>query len=125
MPTEAADIAGTWTQVGPDTRTWTLIQQGPQAVGQANLSHENVPDLGAVSSRGGVLGTVILGTFTFAETYEGVSISSRPSPNSCYIDTDGRLTISGNTMTGSYNESIGCAGVRVAQFTRSIVMQRR
>ena len=68
---------------------------------------------------------MIVGTLRFAETYEGLSIPSRPAPNSCYIDIDGQLTVSGNTMTGSYTETDGCGGVRVGQFTRNLAMQRK
>ena len=119
------DIRGTWAQVNDDTRTWVLDQVGIQAGGTASFSQANTPGVGAVSGTGGVLGAVILGTFRFAETYESVNISSRPSPNYCYVDTDGQLAISGNTMRGSVTESLGCAGVRVSQITRELVMQRK
>jgi hypothetical protein len=120
-----ADIRGTWAQVNDDTRTWVLDQAGIQAGGTASFSQVNTPGVGAVSGTGGVLGAVLLGTFRFAETYERVSISSRPSPNDCYVNTDGQLAISGNTMRGSVTESLGCAGVRVNQTTRDLVMQRQ
>jgi hypothetical protein len=119
------DIRGTWAQVNDDTRTWVLDQVGIQAGGTASFSKANAPGVGAVSGTGGVLGAVILGTFRFAETYGSVNIPSRPSPNDCYVDTDGQLAISGNTMRGSVTESLGCAGVRVSQVTRDLVMQRK
>ncbi len=119
------DIRGTWAQVNDDTRTWVLDQAGIQAGGTASFSQANTPGVGAVSGTGGVMGAVMLGTFRFAETYESVNISSRPSPNYCYVDTDGQFAISGNTMRGTVTESLGCAGVRVSQITRDLVMQRR
>ena len=48
-----------------------------------------------------------------------------PSPNSCYVNSDGQLSASGNTMKGSVTETLGCAGVRVSQVTRELVMQRK
>lgn len=120
-----ADVRGTWVQVNGDTRTWVLDQGGIQAGGTATFSQSNNPSVGAVSGTGGVLGAVFLGRFRFAETYESLNIPSRPSPNFCSVDTDGELTVSGNTMTGSVTEILGCAGVRVSQVTRDLVMQRR
>ena len=120
-----AEIRGTWAQANGDTRTWVLDQIGIQAGGSASLSQADHPGVGAVSGTGGVLGAVTLGAFRFSETYESVNISSRPSPNYCYVDTDGQLAISGSTMRGSVTESLGCAGVRVSQITRDLVMQRK
>jgi hypothetical protein len=68
---------------------------------------------------------VFLGTFRFAEVYEKVDIPSMPSPNSCYVNSDGQLSASGTTMKGSVTETLGCAGVRVSQVTRELVMQRK
>jgi hypothetical protein len=119
------DIRGTWNQVGDDTRTWVLDQVGMQAGGTASLSQANTPGVGAVSGTGGVLGAVVQGAFRFAETYEGMTVSSRPSPSNCYVNTDGLVAITGNTMRGSVTESLGCAGVRVSQITRDLVMQRK
>jgi hypothetical protein len=119
------DVRGTWAQVNDGTRAWVLDQAGIQAGGTASFSQADVPGVGAVSGTGGVLGAVFVGTFRFAETYERVSISSRPSPNDCYVNTDGQLAISGNTMRGSVTESLGCAGTRVSQITRDLVMQRQ
>lgn len=119
-----ADISGTWVQVNGDTRTWVLDHGGIQAGGTASFSHTN-PSVGAVSGTGGVLGAVVFGSFRFAETYESLSIPSRPSPNNCYVGTEGQLVVSGNTMRGSVTETLGCAGVRVSQITRELVMQRR
>jgi hypothetical protein len=95
-PSNPVNLEGTWVEVG-----------------------------GVVSGTGGVLGTVVFGGYVFAETYESLTIPSRPSPNNCYIDTHGQLTINGNTMTGSVTETAGCAGVRVGEVTRSLMMQRR
>ena len=72
-----------------------------------------------------MLGAVALGAFRFAETYESLNIPSRPSPNNCYVDTDGQLVVSGNTMRGPVTETLGCAGVRMSQVTRDLLMQRR
>lgn len=119
------DVRGTWVEVNGDTRTWVLDQAGIQAGGTASFAWASFPNVGAVSGTGGVLGGVVLGGFRFAETYESLSIPSRPSPNHCYASTDGQLTLSGNTMTGSVTETLGCAGVRVGQVTRDLVMQRR
>ena len=119
------DIRGTWAQVNEGTRTWVVSQVGIQAGGTASFSQANIPGVGSVSGTGGVVGAVILGSFRFAETYESVNISSRPSPNGCYVDTDGQLAVSGNTMRGTVTESLGCAGVRVSQVTRDLVMQRK
>jgi hypothetical protein len=123
-PQAIADITGTWTQESGGTRTWNLTQAGIQAGGKASFSQDGFPNLGTVSGAGGVLGAVAFGAFNFAETYEGVSISSMPGPNSCYVDVNGQLTISGNSMTGTYTELVGCAGVRVGQFTGRLTMQR-
>jgi hypothetical protein len=119
------NLRGTWAQVGGDTRVWVLDQGGIQGSGTASFSQQSHPSVGAVSGTGGVLGAVILGSFRFTETYEGLTIPSRPSPNYCYIDTEGQLALGGNTMSGSYTETLGCAGVRVSQITRNLVMQRR
>ena len=119
------DISGTWTQVGAGTRTWTVSQSGIQAGGAATFSQDDHPDLGAVSGTGGVLGAVAFGSFRFAETYGRLSIPSRPDPNGCYMDTDGQLVISGDSMTGSYTEIVGCGGMRVSQVTRALAMQRK
>jgi hypothetical protein len=119
------DLRGTWVQVNGDTRTWVLEQSGIQAGGPASFLQSNHPIVGSVSGTGGVLGAVFLGSFRFAETYEGLNIPSRPSPNSCYLDTDGQLAISGSTMRGSVTETLACAGVRVSQVTRDLTMQRR
>jgi len=120
-----ADLRGTWVQVNGDTRTWVLDQGGIQAGGPASFSQSAYPSVGAVSGTGGVSGAVVFGAFRFAETYESLNIPSRPSPNNCYVDTDGQLVVSGNTMRGSVTETLGCAGVRVGQVTRDLVMQRR
>ena len=121
----SSDITGTWVEVGGGTRTWTLSQVSVSAGGSASFSQTDNPHFGGVSGSGGVSGAIVLGAFMFAETYPGLTIPSRPSPNFCYIDTDGRLTISGNRMTGSYTEVAGCGGVRVGQATRSLTMQRQ
>jgi hypothetical protein len=120
-----SDISGTWVQVNGDSRTWVLDLGGFQAGGSASFSQASNPSVGAVSGTGGVVGAVIMGTFRFAESYVSLTIPSRPSPNNCYVDTDGQLAISGNTMRGSVAETLGCAGVRVSQVTRELVMQRR
>jgi hypothetical protein len=120
-----ADLRGTWVQVSGDTRTWVLEQGAIQAGGTASFSQSNNPSVGAVSGTGGVLGAVVLGSFRFAETYESLNIPSRPYPNNCYIDTDGQLVVSGSTLRGSVTETLGCAGERVSQVTRDLVMQRR
>jgi hypothetical protein len=103
-----------------------LEQGGIQAGGTASVSQANNPTVGgAVSGTGGVLGALTMAAYRFAESYESLTIASRPSPNFCSIDTEGQLTVSGNTMNGSYTETIGCAGIRVGQMTRNLVMQRR
>ncbi|MBA3948634.1 MAG: hypothetical protein H0X44_01660 [Acidobacteria bacterium] len=103
-----------------------MIQQaGIQASGNASFSSTNYPGLGAVSGTGAVLGVLFVGGFRFSEIYEGLDIPSRPSPNHCYVETDGLLTIRGSTMTGSVTETVGCAGVQVGKVTREIEMQRR
>jgi hypothetical protein len=124
-PVVASDITGTWTQVGGEgTRTWSIAQGAIQVSGPATFSQDNNPNFGPVSGHGGVVGAVF-GGFMFAETYEGVSGTPFPSPQyDCYIDTNGQLTVSGNTMTGSVTESDGCNGVRLGQFTRPLTMQR-
>ena len=121
------DITGTWVQEGADRREWSLTQSGIVAGGAASFAEQNSPTIGAVSGTGGVQGAVFSGMFRFAETYETLSIPAQPSPNYCSSDTDGQLAISGSgsTMTGSYTETIGCAGVHVSQVTRSLVMRRR
>jgi hypothetical protein len=121
----ANDINGTWVEVGGGTRTWTITQSSISAGGPARFSQSDNPHFGVVSGNGGVTGAVVFGAFMFAETFESLTIPSRPSPNSCYIETDGRLTINGNRMTGSYTEAAGCAGVRVGQATRTLTMQRQ
>ena len=118
-------MRGTWIQVNGDVRMWVLDQGGIQAGGTASFSQSNNPSVGAVSGTGGVLGAVALGAFRFAETYESLTIPSKPTPNSCYIDTDGQLAVNGTTMRGTVTETLGCAGVRVSQVTRDLVMQRR
>jgi hypothetical protein len=102
-----------------------LEQGGIQASGTASFSQTNNVSVGALSGTGGVLGAVTLGAFRFAETYESLNIPSRPSPNYCYVDTGGQLAVNGNTMRGSVTETLACAGVRVSQATRDLVMQRR
>src|SRR5262245_26073110 len=122
---ETADVRGTWVQVNGDARTWVLEQVGIQTAGSASFSQSNNPAVGAVAGAGGVTGAVFQGAFMFAETYESLNIPARPSPNYCYVDTDGQLAVSGDTMRGSVTETLGCAGVRVSQITRDLVMQRR
>jgi hypothetical protein len=121
------DVRGTWVQVSlsGDTRTWVLDQSGLQAGGTASFAQADRPSVGALSATGGVVGMVFLGTFRFAEVYEKVDIPSMPSPNSCYVNSDGQLSASGTTMKGSVTETLGCAGVRVSQVTRELVMQRK
>jgi hypothetical protein len=120
-----ADLNRTWMERGGDSRTWQLGQSGIQVGGAASFSQEAHPTVGAVSGTGGVLGAVTFSGFRFAETYEGHAIPSRSSPNNCYIDTNGQLAVSGNTMSGSYTETLGCAGVRVSELTRNLVMERK
>lgn len=121
----AAGISGTWVQEGADRREWTLTQFGIQVDGPASFSHQNDASLGTVAGRGRVLGSVAGGIFRFSETYEGVTIASRPEPSFCSTDTDGQLTIDGNTMSGTLTESIGCGGDRVSRTTRALVVRRK
>ena len=125
-PVAASDLTGTWTQVGGGgTRTWSLTQGSIQVGGSASFSQDNNPNFGPVSGRGGVVG-VVFGTLMFSETYEGVSRASFPFPQyDCYVDTNGQLTISGDTMTGSVTETDACNGVRLGQFTQTLTMQRK
>jgi hypothetical protein len=122
---QPASLSGRWVEIGGGSRTWTLEQGSIQAGGPASFSQRDNPNFGVVSGTGGVLGTVFSGSFMFAETYESLVVPSRPSPNSCYIDTNGQLSINGDAMTGSYTETAGCAGVRVGQVTRSLTMRRQ
>jgi len=124
-PNEAADIRGTWVQTNGETRTWVLSQSDNQARGAATYSQLLSPNVGTVAGTGRVSGTATPRTYRFAETYQGVSIPSRPSAASCSLDADGELRISGNTMSGSVRESVGCFGLQLAQVTRDLVMQRR
>jgi hypothetical protein len=103
-PGASTGLNGTWVQTNGDTRTWVLEQGGLQASGVAGFSQANHPSVGAISGTGGVLGAVSGGAFRFAETYEGLNIPSRPSPNNCYVDTEGSLGINGNTMRGTVTE---------------------
>lgn len=118
-----SNVTGTWTQVG-GTRAWSLTQVGVQVGGPASFSQDNNPNFGAVSGNGGVVGAAAFGTFTFAETYERLSLSSM-SNSDCYVDVDGQLTISGDSMTGSYTEVDACAGVHLGQITGKLTMQRK
>jgi hypothetical protein len=119
-PGGTSDVSGTWTQVG-GTRTWSLTQVGIQVGGSASFSQANNPSFGAVSGTGSVVGSSAFGTFTFEETDEHLSA---PNAN-CYITVDGQLTISGNSMTGSYTEVDACAGVHLGQITGKLTMQRK
>lgn len=121
--TPTSDITGTWTEVG-GVRTWTLTQVGIQAGGPASFSQNNNPNFGAVSGTGGVTGLVASGTFTFAETYEQLSLTARPNAD-CYVDVNGQVTVGGSTMTGSYTEVDACAGVHLGQITGRLTMQRK
>jgi hypothetical protein len=122
-PPATTNIAGAWTQVG-GTRTWSLTQVGVQVGGSTSFSQDNNPTFGAVSGTGGVVGAATFGTFTFAETFERLSLSSRPNLD-CYVDVNGQLTISGDSMTGSYTEVDACAGVHLGQVTGKLTMQRK
>jgi hypothetical protein len=123
LPT--TDVAGTWTQVsGPGTRTWNLSQASIQIAGQATHADSNHPTFGPMSTSGGVVGFFLLGSLQFAETYERLVVTDSKYAF-CYIDTSGTLAINGNTMTGSYAEVDGCAGVHVGQRSGTITMQRR
>lgn len=105
-------------------RTWSLTQVGIQAGGPATFSQDNNPTFGAVSGTGGVVGSVVFGTFTFAETYERLTMTSRPNAD-CYVDVNGQVTLSGDTMTGSYTEVDSCAGVHLGQIAGSLTMERK
>lgn len=124
-PGGATDLRGTWVQASGDARTWVIEQGAIQTGGTASFASGNDPGAGEVTGTGAVLGIVILGGFRFAEVYETLDIPSRPSPNNCYLDTDGHLSVGGDTMTGTVTETLGCAGVQVSKVTRDLVMRRR
>ena len=91
-------------------------------------AQSNHPKFGSMSAKGGVLGTIVpgLGGFQFTETYEGVSTPLFPfPPNDCYIDTEGQLALSGNTLTGTVTEHDGCNGVRLRDASSTLRMQRK
>lgn len=125
LPTPTArNVSGEWVQVGGGSRNWSLSQTLLSVGGPATFAETNHSTLGTVSGRGGLFGaTTFFGTFQFAETYEGVTSSSRQG---CSLETNGELTISGNRMTGSYTESIGgCTNGSNVRTTRNLVMERR
>lgn len=122
---ETSDLRGTWVQTNGETRTWVLNQSDTQANGTTSYSQLLSPNVGTVSGTGRVSGTVSQRAYRFTETYQGVTIPSRPSATTCTLDADGQLAISGNTMRGSVRESVSCFGVQLAQVTRDLVMQRR
>jgi hypothetical protein len=117
------DISGTWVQVeGGGTREWTVDQAG----GRATFAQTDHPTLGDVTGAGGVFGAAVLGSYRFAETYEGLTTSASTTLRGCYLDTAGDLRINGATMTGVVTETIGCGGgVRVSQVTRTLTMRRK
>lgn len=132
-PTAPSDLSGTW--VGDGGRTWTLTASAApsgqasliQVGGNATMSQNAHPIFGAMSARGGMLGTIVvgLGGLHFAETYESVSTPLFPfPPNDCYIETEGQLTVSGSTMTGVVTEHDGCNGVRLRDATAPLTMRR-
>jgi hypothetical protein len=116
-------VSGRWTQDG-GTRTWKLDQVGTQAGGDSSFSQDDNPNFGAVSGNGYVVGSAAFGTFRFTEVYEALSLSSRSS-SGCAINVDGLLTVTGDSMTGSYTETDSCAGVRLGQITGRLTMRRR
>lgn len=122
---ETSDLRGTWIQTNGETRTWVLSQSDNEASGPATYSQLLSPNVGTVSGTGRVSGAVSQSAYRFTETYQDVTIPSRPSATTCALDADGQLTISGNTMRGSVRESVRCFGVQLAQVTRDLVMQRR
>ena len=123
VPTVAtSEISGTWVQVG-GTRTWNLAQYDIQVGGASSFSQDNNPNFGVVSGNGEVVGDAVLGTLIFAETYERLSAANlKPD---CYIEFDGQLTISGNSMTGSYTELDSCAGLSLGRITGTLTMRRQ
>ena len=81
-----------------------------------------------MSTRGGVLGTIVVGFsgLQFAESYDGVTTLLFPFPaNDCYIATEGQLTLSGNTLTGTVTEHDGCNGVRLRDSSARVTLQRK
>lgn len=112
------NVTGTWTQLG-GTRTWTLNQIGFNVAGTSSFSQDNSPYLGAVAGNGTVQGGVGLGVFSFEDYYDRLT-----TPN-CTVDITGNLTVSGNSMTGSYTERDNCNGMRVGQITGTLTMQKK
>lgn len=130
-----SDLAGTWVQTD-GSRTWTLSAGSTgsaqitvvQVGGPATWAQSNHPTFGSMSAKGGVLGAIVLGVggFQFTETYEGVSTSLFPfPPNDCYIDTEGQVALSGNTLTGTVTEHDGCNGVRLRDSSSTLSMRRK
>lgn len=124
-PNETMDLRGTWVQTNRESRTWVLGQTDAQASGSANYSQLLSPNVGTLSGTGRVSGTVTTRAYRFTETYQNVTIPSRPSAVTCTLDAEGELTISGDTMRGSVRESAACFGIQLAQVTRDVVMQKR
>lgn len=127
----ATDLIGTWTD---GNRTWTLSAGSAivnsttviQVGGPATLVHNNHPSFGLMSARAGVSGTVVVGLsgLMLAESYS-VSTPLFPSPsNSCYIDTEAQLTLSGHTLTGTVAEHDGCNGVRLRDSSSRVTLRR-
>ena len=134
-PVTANDLVGTWVQTD-GARTWTLSAgsspfgqtTGIQAGGPATLVQSNHPSFGSVSARGGVLGSMVVGLtgFQFAETYDSLSTPLYPfPPNDCYIDTEGQVTLNGNTLTGTVTEHDGCNGVRLRNSSTMVTLRRQ
>ena len=58
----------------------------------------------------------------FAETYDG---GFPQNENDCYIDTQGDLILSGNTMTGVVTEHDGCNGTILRDVSSKLILQRQ
>jgi hypothetical protein len=134
-PVTSNDLVGTWVQTD-GSRTWilaagssivnqiTVIQFG----GPATFVQSNHPSFGSMSARGGVQGTILVGLagLQFAESYDSLSSPLFPfPPNDCYIDTEGQLALSGNTLTGTVTEHDGCNGARLRDSSSRITLQRK
>ena len=115
----SVNLTGTWKQLG-GTRTWALTHITHFVGGTSSFSQHNSPYLGVVSGTGTVQGGFLLGSFEF----EDFSTAGLPQPF-CYVALTGKLTVSSNSMTGSYTETDGCNGTRLGQSTGSLTMQKQ
>jgi len=113
------DLTGTWNETPGGDLTWVLTQTGSNVTGSTSFSQDSGPNLGAVSGKGIMSGTVSSGLFNFTDTYATLSKAN------CSMTVSGQMTINGTTMSGRYTEVDSCNGAVLGTVMGNIAMRKQ